>query len=102
MSAPFFGKEFTFTQPDGTRLQVRGWGNQKRAVFETLDGFTVVRDPTTGFYQYATVSDDGDGLLPTGFQAEMVNPRNLSLPPRLRANRISAGTLTSMSSGLTP
>jgi len=55
MSVPFFGKPFSFTQPDGTRLDVHGWGDQHHAVFETLDGFTVVEDPVTGFYQYARV-----------------------------------------------
>lgn len=102
MSVPFFGKEFTFIQPNGTTLQVRGWGNQERAVFETLDGFTVVRDPATGFYQYAAVSDDGDDFLPTGFQAEMVNPHDLGLIPKLRTNQIGAGISRSMSSGLPP
>jgi len=101
MSVPFFGKEFTFSQPDGTALQVRGWGNQERAVFETLDGFTVVKDPATGFYQYATVSNDGSNLEATGFQAEMVNPHNLGLTPGLRANRIGVGAPSSVSSGLT-
>ena len=59
MSVPYFGKEFTFRQPDGTQLKVQGWGNQERAVFETLEGFTVVRDPITGFYQYASTTPDG-------------------------------------------
>lgn len=102
MSMPFFGKEFTFNQPDGTKLQVRGWGNQERAVFETLDGFTVVRDPVTGFYQYATVSNNGDNLMATGFQAEMVNPHNLGLTPKLRANRTGVEPPSSISSGLPP
>lgn len=102
MSAPFFGKEFTFTQPDGSKLAVRGWGNQQRAVFETLDGFTVVRDPTTGFYQYAAVSNDGDDLMPSGFQAETVNPRNVGLTTRLRPNRVAAKPSAALSSGLPP
>src|SRR5688572_1249862 len=88
MSVPFFGKQFTFTQPDGSKLSVRGWGNQERAVFETAEGFTIVRDPTTGFYQYAAVSSDGDDLVATGFEADKVNPRNLGLAPRVRPNRI--------------
>ena len=41
MSFPFFGEEFTFTQPDGGKLRVRGFGDQHHARFETLDGFTV-------------------------------------------------------------
>ena len=55
MSVPFFGKEFTFTQPDGSQLQVRGFGDQHQAVFETLDGFTVAKDPVSGFFHYAQV-----------------------------------------------
>ena len=40
MASPFIGKTFTFTQPDGTTIQLRGWGDQHYAVFETLDGYT--------------------------------------------------------------
>lgn len=100
MSVPYFGREFTFTQPDGSQLQVKGFGNQDQAVFETVDGFTVVRDPYTGFYQYAALSNDGNELVPTGFQAEAVNPRNLGLKPNLRTNRLSP-VPEAMSSGLT-
>ena len=64
MATPFDGEIFTFTQPDGTPLQVRGWGNQHSAVFETLDGYTVVRDPETGYFRYAEVSEDGSRLQP--------------------------------------
>ena len=87
MPIPFFGQEFTFTQPDGTYLQVRGWGNQDGAVFETLDGFTVTQDPVTGFYQYAALSSDGNDLVPTGYQAEKANPQELGLSKSIRANR---------------
>jgi hypothetical protein len=48
MSNPFYRKQFTFMQPDGTTLDVVGSGNQHSAVFQTPDGFTVVRDPATG------------------------------------------------------
>ncbi len=67
MSFPFYGKQFTFTQPDGTKLEVKGWGDQHHAVFETLDGYTVVEDPVTGFYQYAQLSHEEakpTGILP--------------------------------------
>ena len=90
MSIPYFGQEFTFPQPDGTYLKVKGFGNQEKAVFETLDGFTVTRDPVTGFYQYAALSSDGNDLVPTGYQAEKVNPRNLGLSKSIRANPVAA------------
>ena len=58
MASPFLGKTFTFTQPDGTEFQVRGWGDQHYAVFETMDGYAVVKNPRTGFYEIAQVSSD--------------------------------------------
>ena len=50
MATPFIGETFTFTQPDGSKLQVRGWGDQHYAVFETQDGYTVTKNPDTGFW----------------------------------------------------
>jgi hypothetical protein len=86
MSFPFLGAEFTFRQPDGTTLQVRGWGDQHRAVFETLDGYTVVRDPATGFYEYASVTDDGDEFRPTGLRPGMAVPEAAGLTAGARVN----------------
>lgn len=90
MSCPFSGKTFTFTQPDGTPLQVRGWGDQHYAVFETLDGYTVTRDPVTGYYHYAALTEDGEDLLPVGARPEMVGAAALGLAPRVRINREAA------------
>lgn len=53
MPVHFAGQIFTFTQPDGTALQVRGWGNQYQALFETLDGTALVKNPATGFMEPA-------------------------------------------------
>ena len=60
MSQPFFGEEFIFTQPDGTVLRVRGWGDQRHAAFTTLDGSLVVREPATGFYRAAAGAGETD------------------------------------------
>src|SRR5262249_43151947 len=101
-SVPFSGKEFTFTQPDGTALRVRGWGDQHHAVFETLNGYTVVEDPATGFYQYADVSPDGDDLIPTGARPRLVNPKNLGLKQGVRVSRAAAKAKAMESPGLPP
>ena len=90
MSTPFFNEEFTFTNPDGSTIQVRGWGNQYYAVFETLDGYTVVKDPETGFYKYAQLSDDKNELLPTDAKVGEVDPQSLGLQPHIRIRRESA------------
>ena len=102
MSVPFYGKEFTFTQPDGSQLRVRGWGDQHHAVFETLDGFTVTKDPVTGFFNYAEVSADGEGLRSTGARAGVTDPQKLGLAPRLRINRSAAKALAMESHNLPP
>ena len=99
MSIPYVGKEFTFIQPDGAKLKVRGFGNQENAVFETLDGFTVTRDPETGFYQYAALSSGGE-LVPTGHQAERADPQSLGLAKGIRATR-QAGALSDLNSDST-
>ena len=53
MPIPFYEEEFEFAQPDGSRIKLIGWGNQNNAIFETPEGFTVVKDPLSGFYHYA-------------------------------------------------
>ena len=84
MPTPYAGREFTFTDPDGTQVRVRGYGNQFAAVFETLDGFTVAKDPQTGFYHYAHVSPDGTRLEPTGPRVGTVEPAALDVPKHAR------------------
>ena len=84
MSLPFAGEEFTFTNPDGSTIRVRGWGNDFYAVFETLDGFTVVKDASSGYYHYAQLSSDQGDLLSTGVKVGDVDPHTLGLPQHLR------------------
>lgn len=82
MSQPFFGQEFEFTQPDGSKLRVRGWGDQQRAVFETLDGRPVRRDPQTGYF---TISTDAVAP-PTRGPAPPDVPPAFRLPVRTRGD----------------
>lgn len=84
MSIPFNGRRFTFQQPDGTTLEVRGWGDQHQAVFETLDGYTLVRDPQSGFYSFAEVSPDGETLRSTGVTPRIRSGAALGLQPGTR------------------
>jgi M6 family metalloprotease-like protein len=87
MSMPFINRQFTFTQPDGSRIQVRGTGDQHSAIFETLDGYTIVRDPTSRFYQYARVSSDGDTLVPTGIRVGSIDPAAMAMQAGARPSR---------------
>ena len=90
MASPFVGKTFTFAQPDGTKIELRGWGGQHYAVFETLDGYTVVKNPSTGFFEIAQVSRDGTMLeAAPGPQGNMDGAR-ASVEPGLRISREAA------------
>jgi len=88
MSAPFIAQQFTFIQPDGSELWVKGWGTQERAFFECLNGYTVVLDPQTGYYVYAKLNEDGSQLLPTEIQPRVseVKPGELGIAKGLRTN----------------
>ncbi|GGP54243.1 M6 family metalloprotease domain-containing protein [Saccharothrix coeruleofusca] len=102
MPVPFFDEELTFTEPDGSSIRVRGWGNQWTAVFEALDGHTVVRHPGTGYHHYAGLSPDRSALVPLeGARVGEVDPATLGLPRHLRpvagaGKRAAAAALEAM------
>jgi M6 family metalloprotease-like protein len=100
MSFPFFGQTFSFKQPDGTRIALRGWGDQHRAVFETLDGFTVTKDPQTGFYNYATLTPEADELRTTGVRVGYTAPQALGLPEGIRINHFAAQSFAEAGNGI--
>ncbi len=84
MPTPYTGQRFVFVNPDGSEVPVRGFGNQFAAVFETDEGFTVVKDPSSGYFHYAQLSADGSTLVPTGPRVGDVVPAALTLPTHVR------------------
>lgn len=100
MSISFFNQVFTFWQPDGTAFRVRGTGDESSAIFETLDGYTVVKNPISGFYEYSVPSEDGKDISPSGVQVNAVQPNLMNLQkgirPATELSRLSPAT----SSGL--
>ncbi|MGC5221780.1 M6 family metalloprotease domain-containing protein, partial [Micromonospora sp. DT81.3] len=89
MASPFDGEIFTFVNPDGSQVTLRGWGNQFEAVFETLEGYTVVH-ADDGYYQYAKLSGDGETLVPTGTRVGEEGREALPLPKHVRVTREAA------------
>lgn len=100
MSTPFINEEFTFTQPDGSVLKVRGTGDQHQARFETLDGYTVVEDPVSGFFHYARPTESGEGLMSAGVRAGVVDPSLLGLTRGLTASRAESRAAAESMPGL--
>lgn len=85
-AAPF-DKTISFTQPDGTVIQLRGKGDEFSATFETLAGYTVVFNPATKTYEYAQRTPDGNDLVGTGAVVGQVDPATLGLDPHVKMNR---------------
>lgn len=86
MPSPFVGEIFTFRNPDGSEVTLRGWGNQFEAVFETLDGYTVVQGDD-GYYEYAKLAGAGAALIPSGTRVGAADPETLALPKHIRLTR---------------
>lgn len=84
MSTPFVNKPFVFKNPDGSLVHALGWGDENHAIFETVEGYTIVQDPETGFYRYAQLSPDGTELVPTDIGAEDTNKERPNVPQHLR------------------
>jgi len=90
MSMPFHGKRFKFRQPDGKEIELRGFGDQHHAVFETLDGFTVTRNPAHGGWEVARLSDDRDSLQPAAVAGALLDGLKAGVARGLRIRREAA------------
>ena len=100
MSVPFFGKEFTFTQPDGSQIQVRGWGDQHYAVFETLDGYTVAQNPSPDTFTSGSVQCEGRGTASRSGTCRGGRSGGTRLRRNLRPGRASSSALAGAVSAL--
>lgn len=89
-AAPILGKIFTFPQPDGSTVQVRVWGDEFYQVVESMDGYTLVRDPKTLVICYAKLSADGNELISTGLSASFPLPADAGIEPHIRISSSSA------------
>lgn len=64
-AAPYYGDVFKLKQPNGTHVEVKVWGDEFYHRIESLDGYTLVRDPETRWICYAELSSDESELIPT-------------------------------------
>ena len=55
----------TLSQADGSTFEAKKWGDEWLHGWETLDGYTILLDETSGNWVYATLSEDGQ-LAATG------------------------------------
>src|SRR5262245_19083810 len=90
MATPFVGQVFSFHQPDGTSIKLRGWGDQQYAVFETLDGYTVTRNQVSGYWEEAQLAPDGNTLQPAPGPGGHLDGRAAGVQRGLRIRREAA------------
>ena len=65
--APYVGDiVYTYYQPDGASFSVKLYGDEFFAYQQTLDGYVIIKDPSTGFYCYAQLTADASELISTG------------------------------------
>ncbi len=84
-AAPIFGDKHQLRQPDGSLVDVRIWGDEFHQIVESLDGYTLVRDPATGVICYAGLSDDRMQLVSTGREVGRSDAATTGLGKHLRA-----------------
>ncbi|MBK8803782.1 MAG: M6 family metalloprotease domain-containing protein [Fibrobacteres bacterium] len=65
IAAPVWGDQMDLSQPDGSLVPVRIWGDEYYQKVQSLDGRALVRDPA-GWIRYASVAEDSSAFLPTG------------------------------------
>jgi len=72
-AAPAWPAVHVLTQPSGATFEARQWGDEWMHGWETLDGYTILLDETTGLWEYAVRSPDGR-LEPSGCAVAPFSP----------------------------
>ena len=78
----------TLTQPDGMSFEATLWGDEWSSGVETVDGYTVIQDPITGYWEYARRSAGGD-LAQSGLRPGVHDPAGEGIQVGLRPPWIS-------------
>lgn len=96
IAAPYSGQTVNVKQPDGTQVQITVWGDEFYHRIENSDGYTLVRDPNTGWLCYGGLSEDRSQLVSTGiaYKANVVlknktTPKHIELPGGIIREKIN-------------
>jgi M6 family metalloprotease-like protein/uncharacterized repeat protein (TIGR02543 family) len=89
VGAPMDGYLSEFTQPDGTIVRLKFFGDEFYARTETVDGYTVIFDLPTRTFFYADLTPDKNEFISTGKAVGKVNPDTLGLSKSLKINPAS-------------
>ncbi len=59
LAVPAAPNQHTLNQPDGSQFKARQWGDEWNPGWETLDGYSIVRDACSGSWRFATTQAEG-------------------------------------------
>ena len=59
LAVPAAPNQHTLNQPDGSQFKARQWGDEWNHGWETLDGYSIVRDACSGSWRFATTQAEG-------------------------------------------
>lgn len=78
-------------QPDGSSFAAKRWGDETQHGWETLDGHTIIRHPTTKFWHYARTDETTSQLMMGALVGSMRPTENIKkhLRPTQMAKRRS-------------
>jgi M6 family metalloprotease-like protein len=106
LAVPVAPNQHTLIQPDGVQFKARQWGDEWNHGWETLDGYSIARDASSGSWRFVTIQAEGELITtdvlvgsnkqpPSGIQKHL-RPAGLAL------NRIKQRKASSLSRELTP
>lgn len=78
-AVPYLGLRQWFRQPNGSKVELVLFGDEFYMRAETAGGYTVIREPKTGWICYAGLSDDGRQLVSTGLRVDAQPPAESTL-----------------------
>ena len=67
-AAPYNGQRFELKQPDGVTVPTEVYGDEFYQRVQSLDGYTLVRDPDTNWICYAKYNNDESDFISTGMK----------------------------------
>ena len=75
------------SQPDGSVIQARLRGDEFQAWMETLDGYTIAKNPSTGQWEYGILDAQSGAVQPSGLLVRPDAKAPASLEPHLKPAR---------------
>jgi len=96
---PLFGEPTQLSQPDGSSVSARVWGDEYHQRIEDLAGYTLIPDPLSGWICYAELAPDGSELRSTGVRAGDPVPAGLSRGVRLPSDVVAAKVAAARAAG---